>query len=191
MAQLFQLLSKLPSAVHFYLEQSVFPQCTWPCRGQLYLDRALRLSIHFPMKAMFLEGSLLFVEKVGVIMVGWNKVAVEESGLVIRRQNDFINFLFFPPTRSNQLSWECLYNCTRWSRCMIILWMSILRFVKRKSTEIHSCEDQNSDVWDCCLRCGIWADNIALPNLQPCTLLQAQIICTDSYMLKDQRGCMC
>ena len=27
MSQLFELLRKLPSAVHFYLEQSVFPQC--------------------------------------------------------------------------------------------------------------------------------------------------------------------
>ena len=46
MAQLFQLLSKLPSAAHFYLEQSVFPQCAAP----FYME------VLGPQKRLFLDG---------------------------------------------------------------------------------------------------------------------------------------
>eukprot|EP00435_Cladocopium_sp_Y103_P001719 s71_g1.t1 len=53
MSQLFQLLSKLPSAVHFYLEQSVFPQF------MRFQDEKLSAS------GQDLGGSILFGQRIG------------------------------------------------------------------------------------------------------------------------------
>lgn len=67
MSQLFELLRKLPSAVHFYLEQSVFPQCALaPPLGSLFLGRVMRFQDEkLSASGQDLGGSILFGQRIG------------------------------------------------------------------------------------------------------------------------------